>query len=273
MLLLREYEPRNRMLTILLKGASDYTRGKLKQELRRIYHSGGSKEPADQYLDRKIAEATAVLSAIQDKQEAMDMLRGREVNTIPDPPPLNVTPEKPRADLEKKAVQAAMSRDARRKSNKASRLYPEEVERAIQIRSRIANERDKLANSLADLSTNEQRAQVRAQLEQLNDEVQRYHQFVKTWENTKTLPSEKPWQEEDPQEKEVKMAPDEREKLRKKLLSARVNRTKKKKGYQKWIADEESDPWLKKSKVDLYQGEFMKWDRIVRELEEQLGMR
>lgn len=236
-MLLQAYEPRNRMLPVILKGENDYNKGKLKQELRRIYHSGEHQPQAIEFLKQHKVIAASIETA---------------------------TPEQ--------KPQTLPSKVARETVRTAGRLYPEEIEKAIQVRSKLANERDRLANSLADLSTNEQRAEARAELEAVNKQVQRYHQFVKHYETTKQVLKEKPWQDEEPAEQAHEMEVTEREALRKKLLSARVNRTKKKKAAKKWAADKDADPWMRKSKVDLYQGEFMKWDGIVRQLEEQLGI-
>lgn len=156
------------------------------------------------------------------------------------------------------------------RSKKEDQLYPPEVEQAMLERRGLANKRDKLANSLLDIKTDDQRKRVRAEIEQLHAEIQLCNDIIGTWERTKQVLVPTPPPPLPPPsrvEREAKARKQKKIPLHKQLANARSNRSKKLARLNAWREKEGVSEERQRKNIEKYQKEAAFYDDEVKRIE------
>ena len=72
---------------------------------------------------------------------------------------------------------------------KGDDLYPPEISKAMQTRRRLANDRDRIANTMGSKTSDEERAATYHQIEELHKEIQGFNHVIGTYQRTGKLPN------------------------------------------------------------------------------------
>ncbi len=172
---------------------------------------------------------------------------------LPEPPILILDQEQPK--ISKPNYEAATER-----GNSPEMLYPQQVSTWIKERAQLVRQRDKVSNSLLGMATNQERAEGRQKIDDLQSQVKNLTERIEDWKRTGKVEEEK-----------TTLTQDEQIDLRRRLNNAKSNLTKKRKALNKWISDVESDERHRRLQISKYQSEVKKYEELVGQLREELA--
>ena len=149
---------------------------------------------------------------------------------------------------------------------KGDDIYPEEISEAMQTRRRLANERDRIANTLADATSDGDRAAIREKIEELHKEIQTFNHVIGTFQKTGKLPNRGAARVV----KEPHLTDDERAQIRAKIKNLRTYISRAKRNRTKWEEDENADPIKKKHRLMEIIDQIQTWTKQKEDLERKL---
>ena len=150
---------------------------------------------------------------------------------------------------------------------KGDDLYPPEIAAAIQTRRRVANDRDRLANTLADLTSDADRAAVRQKLEELHEELQKFNTVVGTWERTGKLPARGAAK----QVAAPHLSKDERSDLMRQRDNLRTYISRAKRNRKKWMEKKDASEVRKRNRLREIREQIEDWESQIEAIEQQMN--
>lgn len=149
-----------------------------------------------------------------------------------------------------------------------SQLFPIDISQAIDERASLVRQREKISNSLAKMGSDQKRRNGIKKIKSLQGQIAALSDKIEAYKRGE--------QQQAPEVESIKVAPIDRlspaeiEPLKQALNYARTTLSKRKASLKKWQKNVNTDPMLRRQKLEYYVAQISQWEATVKQRHEKI---